>query len=270
MPQPFRTLIQWHIGDLVHCALSTSVFSIIFSASSFVSFSSTSSFTCRTTLRGSSSRHTTRYCALDCSDVQLLGRCAQVRHLLGQRRRLLELLLRYLVKYLREYILKGAKGTRLRQIATTTIKGKPIALLAQRKEEQYTHALLKPTNPSESARKETQHKDHGDYIAEGVVTSSVAPVCRLTMVMTSAERPLHGKTRHEGARSRRERRRRAEARLRLMLLRDAQLLASYRGGPVLAEAVSAPKLQSASLEAVLSPCGSLGLQSCPHSCNRVP
>ena len=71
------------------------------------------------------------------------------------------------------------------------------------------------------------------------------------MVMTPAERPLQGKTRHEGARSRRERRRRAEARPRLMLLRDAQLLASHRGGPVLAEAVSAPKLQSASLEAVL-------------------
>ena len=43
-----------------------------------------------------------------------------------------------------------------------------------------------------------------------------------------------------------ERRRRAEARLRLMLLRNAQLLASHRGGPVLAEAVSAPKHQSAS------------------------
>ena len=53
-----------------------------------------------------------------------------------------------------------------------------------------------------------------------------------------------------GARSRRERRRRAEARLRLMLLRNAQLLASHRGGPVLAEAETSG---STSHEAVLSP-----------------
>ena len=43
--------------------------------------------------------------------------------------------------------------TRLRQIATTTSKEKTTALPTQRKEEQYTHALLKPTNPSESALK---------------------------------------------------------------------------------------------------------------------
>ena len=41
--------------------------------------------------------------------------------------------------------------TRPRQIATTTSKEKPTALPAQRKDEQYTHALLKPTNPRGSA-----------------------------------------------------------------------------------------------------------------------
>ena len=47
-----------------HCALSTSVSSITLSASSSVSFSPTFFSTCRTTLRGGSSRQTTQYCAL--------------------------------------------------------------------------------------------------------------------------------------------------------------------------------------------------------------
>ena len=49
--------------------------------------------------------------------------------------------------------------TRPRQIATTTNKGKPIALPAQRKEEQKTHALLKHKNPSESAQKRLNTKN---------------------------------------------------------------------------------------------------------------
>ena len=51
-------------GGFFHCALLTSVSSIIFSASSSVSFSPTLSFTRR------------RICALGCSCILLLGRCA--------------------------------------------------------------------------------------------------------------------------------------------------------------------------------------------------
>ena len=53
--------IHCHINDLFHCAVSTSVSLIIFSASSSVSFSPTFFFTSRTASHGSSPRQTTRW-----------------------------------------------------------------------------------------------------------------------------------------------------------------------------------------------------------------